>query len=228
MGLISLTFLNSLDLRRDTPYTCISPDQLRASRSYPVTGLETEIETRLRRREDKMAHVEIDVGSLPQPQRMAAGKPTVTIGGNGQVRMSSKATEALGESATHAKGYWDKDSRKLSFRGIDKVPVKGPKPFELGRPSNGKGKYAYFSASGLFQSEAIGILYDYRKAGTQIFDATVDEKKRVVSFTVPAETPEPRVTVPRPRKPKVAPPTQEQAEAAATAAGEDDGNDLGI
>ena len=91
MGLISLTFLNSLDLRRDTPYTCISPASLRANHSYPVTGLETEIETRLRRREDKMAHVEIDVGSLPQPQRMAAGKPTVTIGGNGQVRMSSKA-----------------------------------------------------------------------------------------------------------------------------------------
>ena len=133
------------------------------------------------------------------------GKPTVTVGENGQISLSSVAAKVI-TTARIVIGY-DADTRKVALYSFTEELGKKYKLTEAdslelkgGTKSSGK-----FFAGTVFlrgTSFTADTLYNYKASGNQSFDAVVDEKKGVVSFVLPKGTLTPKPKVARTKKVK--------------------------
>lgn len=153
--------------------------------------------------------------SLPELSRGAAGKESVTVHENGQLVLSSKAIKVLGiEDAKETLVVlgFDTATRSLVIAVATPKLVKavGGEAGCYKLRGNKKTKQGVFAASAFLQDPNDEIFggnkYLYRESGNQTFDATVDEKNKTVTCTLPSGKLTKKDVVKRPKKVAPAPP----------------------
>lgn len=162
-----------------------------------------------------MAFVAISKAVLPVSGfgKGRESRPVVSIGDSGQMRFSTKITEEVIGKCGKLYLSWDADKRELRI-----VPVLAPPKgqteeslFPVSRGKDGESKQAYFGAGPLLSHKEIGINYDYKASGTQIFEPVVGKTKDGMPYIV-LTIPEGSLT-PRPKQER-----RKKAEAPAPAA----------
>lgn len=130
--------------------------------------------------------------------RGGPGKLNVAIRVNGQISFSSEATKILRGSKFCVVGF-DSDKRTLQFQGVAAVPAKMTESdlFKIGFGKDEKtSKGAFMSGAGLMKM----LEYDYKASGNQIFDATTNAEKKIVSIVLPKGSLTPKPVTPRKSK----------------------------
>lgn len=166
-----------------------------------------------------MSAISISRKALPVVTFARESKPMVGIGDNGQMRFSTALTNEIIGKCPFAILTWDAESRELRIIPV-MVPPKGQTEedlFQLKRGKDGESKQAYFGASALLSAKEIGINYDYKASGTQMFEPRTGALKsgnKFIAITIPegALTPRPKVI----RGKKAATPATPAATPAAT------------
>lgn len=131
------------------------------------------------------------------PVMRQVSKPSATVRGNGQIGFSSIVTKLFG-SATHLViGWADQKARLLGLQAVSKAPkgMANDDLFKLSVPKKNGGT-AFVSASGLLSK----VGYDYKASGNQVFDATVYDAEKAITFTLPKGKLTPKPVVPRKKK----------------------------
>ncbi len=142
------------------------------------------------------------------PQLLRSTTPRVTIGGQGQLVLSRMLADKVG-NVGGVKIAYDKEKKMVVLAFVDKVPEGHEGEYFKARLSTKTHQLTVSGGSFLSWAE-----YDYKKAGTQSYDAKINDKKQV-SFVIPAVLPEAKPKKPRKAK---APNTQVAAAAAGAAA----------
>lgn len=146
-----------------------------------------------------MAFALLDLDKLPPPS--SAGKsataPSVGVHNNGQITFNSFITKSLNGAVGMGIQV---DGKKVLFAPInaeqlEKLTKARKVAFELRRSK--KASSAYIGGARLLT--AMG--YDYKAAGNQRFEVTMDAKNQVI-LTIPDSTPAAKAVIPRPSRKK--------------------------
>lgn len=132
--------------------------------------------------------------------RSGSGKPTVSVSDNGRIQFSTAAAKGL-NGHTGVDVDFNEKTRVVTFTGVA-YDEASDSQVRLARGKEGKGKQVGIAGTGLLTFIAqVAPGYNYKLAGTQVFEAKTAGNK--IAFTLPAETPAPRPKAQRaPRKPK--------------------------
>ena len=151
-----------------------------------------------------MAVTFVKRSALPQAIRGKEGSLSVVVTGNGQVQLSKKSTDALGNPDKIVMGF---DGAKVYlFRADSKTVAKvDPKDMiQTNKPK--KGGTIGFAASAILRSAkdyGASHIYDFKKSGNQSFNVTADEKNGYITFELPTAL-APKPVVHRRKKVKAA------------------------
>lgn len=150
-----------------------------------------------------MALQPVNLSEIPDIQTRVSIVPRITIADNGQIRPNKAAINCVNgkpESLKFAQVLFDSDTRQMGVALVAKAP-KGVNEADLAKLAHNKNKDGslkgnppYFGAAKVLRQ----IGYDYRRSGTQTFDAEFRDGLLVISVPEGALTPKPK----RERKPK--------------------------
>lgn len=146
------------------------------------------------------------------PALLRSTQPRVTIGAQGQLVLSRVLADKVGNTEGVRIAY-DKEKRMVVLAFVDKIPEGHESEYFKARMSAKTHQLTVSGGSFLSWAE-----YDYKKTGTQTYDAKINEKKQV-SFVLPAELPAPKAKVARKPRKATAPAAAPAVAVAAAGAG---------
>ena len=149
----------------------------------------------------------VKIADLPKSRVGKVGTESVSIGDNGQIRFSTKLDAKLQGAEYVAAGWVDQDERTYGFQVVTdpssfiKTMIKAKLV-----PADAKGEdylikllrgkegslNPYFAGTQLLKLDVED--YDYANSGNQSFEASYDEKTKLITFTMPVGTLQKRET----------------------------------
>lgn len=138
-----------------------------------------------------MAITFVKKSAIPQTRGVGATEPTVTVRENGALAFNKLAFAALGGGTRKlALVGFDENTRQVAVQAFEKPPKNFTEADCFHITYAEKLGIGSIAMSGFLKSDGSieglpNVAYDYKAVGNQQFPAGVDEKKFVVTFTLP-------------------------------------------